>query len=99
MFHVGQKVVCVRDEWITLAGESTPKAGVIYTIRNIEAADAGEDGVYLQLVEIVNAPRPYIDGHKESAFWSLGFRPVVERKTDISVFTEMLKTAPETVPA
>ena len=44
------------------------------------------------LEEIINPPCPYYEGTFEPSFFSLHFRPVTERKTDISVFTDALRS-------
>jgi hypothetical protein len=80
MFRVGQKVVCVN-------AEGTPELtlNAIYTITAIDP-DA-KDGIGVELAE-VEPPGGYI----EWIYDIRRFRPIVERKTNISVFTEMLKT-------
>jgi hypothetical protein len=89
-FRVGQKVVCNRNtKWEGgFQDEIDPIYGHIYTIRGIVHYPFGPAG--LLLVEIVNAPRSYEEGFYECDFQAPNFRPVVERKTDISVFTAML---------
>lgn len=97
-FVVGQKVVLVHDfdpgvrasapgDGITL-----PQMGVVYTIREI-GLYCDEPIVWLN--EIVNEPHFYIDifDVAEQGFGATRFRPVVEKKTDISVFTAMLAPA------
>ncbi|ASS55887.1 hypothetical protein [Rhizobium leguminosarum] len=80
-FHVGQKVVCIWED----TGEPgpEPKCGVVYTVSAVfMAAD-------LPHIDLVELPCPDTDewfgGYKAEAF-----RPVAERKTDISIFTDML---------
>lgn len=87
-FHIGQQVVCVGQfaphRWV----RSYPQVGSIYRIRGFR--DIGYDNLlFIWLEEIVNPPAVFADGHSEEPSFDLrGFRPV--RKTDISVFTEML---------
>lgn len=90
-FRVGQKVVCIRkDAWEGgYQDETDPIYGHVYTIREI--VDYPHGPVGLLLVEIVNPPRHYAEGFHECDFQSPNFRPVVERNTDISIFTAMLK--------
>lgn len=103
-FRVGQKVVCVDDGWanwqladMRSAGISSPIKGEIYTVRAVETLQ-GEAHVWL--AEIVNPIVDYSDvGQNEQGWAPELFRPVVERKTDISVFTRLLNTTPETVGA
>ncbi len=96
-FHVGQKVVVAfpYEEHIQAeaasCGDTLPQPNVIYSIREIEPPDP--DGfVCIRLHEIVN-PSSFFQG--ECAFNSQRFRPVVERKTSIEIFTKLLN--PQTV--
>jgi hypothetical protein len=91
-FHVGQKVVCIkRDAWEgdRLGGESFPVFNRIYTVRSI---DAWNDDRYLTFDEIVNPRHDYRGAGTlaEATFRSDRFRPVVERKTDISILEAIL---------
>lgn len=89
MFRVGQKVTPKNDrpwEWEG-DGCSYPQFGVVYTIRALEMQ---EDGLYLLLDEVRNEPCQFDEGFGEQNWEAVEFRPVVERKTDISVFTKML---------
>jgi hypothetical protein len=76
--------------------------GVIYTVRAVGSYPTAPGMLSLWLVEIV---RPVISldeaPYGEPPFAAARFRPVVERKTDISIFTAMLDRAPsrETVEA
>lgn len=94
-FHVGQKVVVAfpYEEHIHLlaasCGETLPEPNVIYSIREIEPPDPDDGMVCIRLHEIVN-PSGVFQG--ECAFNSQRFRPVIERKTDISIFTNILNT-------
>lgn len=99
-FHVGQKVVCVDDlpsinARITRAPSLTK--GQVFTIRDMEIWK----GVLLvRLVEIVAAPFDFIDrGWLEPSWRASRFRPIVERKTDISIFTSMLNPSKQGVDA
>jgi hypothetical protein len=82
MFYLGQKVVCVNN----IGAEKHLAKGAVYTIYQIDAAlggfqleEAGWKGV---------AP----DGW-EWFFVSSRFRPLIERKTDISAFKALLNPA------
>ena len=91
-FRVGQKVVAVDDPetwgdwWYRIHHPSKydcPIVGQIYTVANVFTL---HDHLCLEIVEIY-APREKWWG---AGFLASGFRPVVERKTDISVFTKIL---------
>lgn len=91
-FYVGQKVTRkIAAPWVNVStgaiaqGFSFPEPKRVYTIRAIK--DFGPShGCGLTFVEIRNQP---IEG-EEPHFQGTCFRPVVERKTDISIFTAML---------
>lgn len=98
MFRVGQKVVCVddaiHDEWkapgfVYVGGLDGLKKGEIYTVRAVEF-DSIEVAESLVLEEIV---RPTLYTLDRDGFRASRFRPVVERKTDISIFTDILDRA------
>jgi hypothetical protein len=81
-FHVGQKVVCVDDT-------DQPAApyvvrGRIYTISDMHEPRDGL-GLYLEEVPCVETDDYW------GSFKAERFRPIIERKTDISIFTAMLK--------
>ena len=98
MFYVGQKVVCVDDSLppndMNMARElgiELPMRGSIYTVREI-VTDFVPGRNHLRLNEI---PNPVIEEWEdekaaEPAFSFWRFRPLIERKTDISIFTAML---------
>lgn len=97
MFRVGQKVVCVDAESngkYVPCGFGTPlnnnmhglKLGSIYTIRELDDVF----GVAICRLEEIRRDYEPILGN-ESGFALERFRPIVERKTDISIFTAMLK--------
>ena len=99
MFRVGQKVVCVDDDFINknLCAEIPPNLpclNTVYTVREI-INDWGRE--FLRLCEITNAVAAGIG--VEPAFSIKRFRPVVERKTDISIFTAMLNPSKQKVRA
>jgi hypothetical protein len=87
-FMTGQKIVCVASLMKHATdSEIIPIVGEVYTIRAI----LNTDGLCFKLREIINAPQQYEEGFTECAFEAVAFRPVVERKTDISIFTAILK--------
>lgn len=84
MFRVGQKVVCVDA-----SGAASPFIikGGIYTIAGFDARRASNSdrpGLFLAEVDSTDRGRYY------GSFLANRFRPVVERKTDISIFKAML---------
>lgn len=83
-FYVGQKVVCVDDS-PNPEGFSLPiKKGFIYTVSNTDMDTRGDVGVQIfeSAVPRTMFRRPFFNAKR--------FRPVAERKTDISIFTRML---------
>lgn len=81
VFRVGQKIICINASPFAF-GWPNPWAvgeeltdGTIYTVLAV-------DGDAIQIMEI---KRPFRWGYAASRF-----RPIVERKTDISIFTRML---------
>ena len=92
MFHVGQKVVCIDDDWAIQEYQrqwvpNVPAKGAVYTISEI--TNLPQDyGCSLRLVELPNPIPPWDD---IARFSVTRFRPVVERKTDITVFEEILR--------
>lgn len=93
-FHIGQKIVFVGPgdyASFRALGMSVPEYRKTYTIRARPpgaCACCGEPGLYL--CEIVNPPFLWRDGLLECGFCRYDFRPLVERKTDISIFQKML---------
>lgn len=92
MFRVGQKVVCVDAEFEAIAANyfsSLPARDEIYTVRAIGKLPSDmQPGI--ALVEIIGNEQPF-SPIGEWGFEATRFRPFVERKTDISIFTEMLR--------
>jgi hypothetical protein len=92
MFRRGQKVVCVDAGPTDLGLPSGLTLNAVYTVVATEEADYfGQCG--LLLAEIRWEESNY---HKAS-FRASRFRPVVARKTDISVFTAMLNPSIEQI--
>jgi hypothetical protein len=84
-FVVGQKVVCVRDNWSATikAHWNCPKAGEVYTIRDIGPHHQGSGKPSIRLVEITNGlTRGYISNGVEPNFWVARFRPIHITSTD-----------------
>lgn len=92
-FRVGQKVVCVRGPIYFTKAPHDVCVGKIYTVRELRLSRRNEPGILVD--EIHNPIHPKIG--REYGFIAARFRPVVERKTDISVFTAMLNPSQVTV--
>jgi len=97
-FHVGQKVVCVNasemDEapvGVRIVGDLDGlRKGAIYTVRSIYI-DHVWGGACIRLHEIERRPLSFFNGqYFESGYDPSRFRPIIERKTDISIFRAML---------
>lgn len=87
-YHIGQQVVCVGRFKPSEHPMIYPEVGGIYTIRGFQDTLKDDELIFIWLEEIVNPPVEWENGTYEPSFDLRGFRPV--RKTDISVFTEML---------
>ena len=97
--HVGQKVVCIGadgtpnidwDAWLAYYKIVRPERGSIYTVRDTRMGSG--DRQFIRVSEIINPLADFIDApRQEPWWWAEAFRPIVEHKTDISVFTAMLK--------
>jgi hypothetical protein len=83
-FFVGQKVVCVDADGADYLFE-----GRVYTVTRVihSAAFSRLDGTIANYAVLVDEAQPNLG---TIAFDARRFRPVVERKTDISIFTDML---------
>jgi hypothetical protein len=91
-WYVGQKVVCISDNWSRNLAHLTPrypKKDEIFTVRSTYIVPhyniAG-----LRFQEIKQGL--CVDG-SEAGFFAECFRPVVERKTDISELEALLNPA------
>ncbi len=92
-FRVGQKVVCINVEWRVGHNRklARPVQNGIYTVRDFFAWPGAAHGPHVRLEEIRNEKQLWSDAtYDEVAFSASRFRPIVGRKTDISIFTEML---------
>jgi len=101
-WKVGDRVVCIDDEWNSIrhfgreVASRVPMINEVLTIASIEAGfgqygTGREDGVFLEFAEI-----PLTQGYAlfsaDFRWDAASFRPLVSRKTDISVFTALLHT-------
>lgn len=79
-FHPGQKVVFVGYPHPDFYGRDIKvKVGHVYTVTSTFMW-FGEQGIYLQ------------EFFLDTGWMAHGFRPVTDKKTDISIFTRLLKT-------
>ena len=74
MFKVGQKVVCIDAIVSARNGETIPKVGSVYTVREFHGCDS------IRLVEIVNTPRQYYNAFGECSFYTYKFKPLQEER-------------------
>lgn len=95
MFRIGQKVArfAGKENYAIQYGAPFPKLHEPCTVSNIFEDEDGE--IHIELVEY---PSPARDEF-QAGFRAKFFRPVVERKTDISIFTAMLNPSQVTVDA
>jgi hypothetical protein len=90
-FRVGQKVVCVDASEGENSGMVLLRKGAVYTVAEIcPETRHGHRGLYV--VEVSEA-------FSFPGFKVERFRPAVERKTGISVFTKILDDVSRKVPA
>lgn len=87
MFYVGQKVVCVDASPGRETGEVHLTKGKIYLIEGFDARRNDDDKPGLLLAGV---PHTIFDGPIPVGWDPNRFRPITEKKTDISIFTEML---------
>lgn len=87
IFRVGMKVVCVDDS----EGAYGPEEKQIYK-GSIYTVSAFRPGIGPSLIQLEEVDHTYLIGGVLCVGWFLAerFRPVVERKTDISIFQAML---------
>lgn len=108
-FYVGQKVCFVGDKKAPLSfyrdaceshGGVMPVYGEVYTVRSIFTLGASKGESLLRLTEIDNSGlAPFTVGQIEPGYPARCFRPVVESKTDISLFKAMLNPSDKRVDA
>lgn len=85
MFHIGQKVICVDTRSPVIRGTQTDikrlAEGAQYIVTNT------------RIDPRTGIPAIQVDAIPEKYIWAQArrFRPLIEHKTDISIFTAMLK--------
>lgn len=93
-FRIGQKVVCVDGKpwpntvWFDSEGIV---ARQIYTIKRVYVF---RDRPCVWLEEVARDPRSMETYGADVGYGAYRFRPVIERKTSIEVFTAMLTPSP-----
>jgi hypothetical protein len=85
MFYVGQKVVCIKIGCWDYNEDPRPKFGEIVTIRGFDTHE--ERGL---LFEEYYTKCVYRYDRTEVGFDQCRFRPLEEKKTDISILTALL---------
>lgn len=83
MFRIGQQVVCISDAWITPVTMACPKADRIYTVKRNVMKPWGEVPYGIELFEIVNINRHWIDGVYPPFFDAKYFRPLEYLKVEV----------------
>lgn len=81
-FRVGQKVVCISDDWEFRArayANTLPQAKAVYTVREILDLPTG---CGLTLEEIRDLVRWPDKPASEAAWTSRAFRPLIDKSTD-----------------
>jgi len=100
-FHVGQKVVCVRARpvgnevrYATSNFSGKIRLGATYTIREVDTRALHLHGcACVRVEEIINPVRQTTVGLWEDGYPAPCFRPIIERKTDIAIFTALLTSS------
>lgn len=96
MFYIGQKVVCVNDSEREFLQPNTVYVkrpwllvkGKVYTISELINLPNRMPGLLLEEIPDRNCPI-------EPGYARERFKPVIEKKTDISIFKAMLNKTPQ----
>lgn len=93
-WHTGMKVVCQDASYTSVSGIKELEEGRVYTIRWV-GFDRHADAICVRLAEYFRKPLTFGDEvefelYGEKPFFAHRFRPVVTRKTDISIFKAIL---------
>lgn len=107
-FRIGQKVVCINDDRTPPAGHQVlspmilPDVGKVYTVRNVLPGHVS--GVPCIALDEIPDQQVDVLVHGvlrigDLVFTAEAFRPVVDKKTDISIFKAMLTPSKQGVPA
>lgn len=97
IFRVGQKVACIKAASLApYIGTHDTVKGRVYTVRDVYACPAAGKPA-LRFDEHINPIHPTYG--VECGYFAERFRPLVERKTDISFAHEILRKASKRVRA
>lgn len=97
-FRVGQKVVCVNDRMADNARIWDPQtvcviSGRVYEVREVGLDVSGAPGIRVFGAELTGDHGAVTHKSFRDAFWNASrFRPIIERKTDISIFQEIARS-------
>lgn len=94
---VGQKVVRIGGVIAEYLPAKWPEMGKVYTVRTINVWDGYDTLITLEEIDNSHMVPEY--GKIEPGFQAKHFRPVIERKTDISIFKAMLNPSKIKEPA
>ena len=92
-FKPGDKVVCVDNSlpWNRKWDDDAPEVGKVYTVKKIIVDFEGD--VALRFCEINRSPLAFAQHGVNIGYKATRFRPVQTKKTDISIFTDMLTSS------
>ena len=95
-FAIGQKVVCVRDDWKnSVFGSSVRGTGERYPVKDGVYTVIGHDWLFL-----ADQPGVMIAEVNNDCIWAeQNFGPIEPRETDISVFQKLLVNPKEKIEA
>ena len=95
-FAIGQKIVCVRDDWKNaLFGLSVRETDERYPVKDRVYTVIGHDWLLLS-----DLPGVMIAEVNNDCIWAeQNFRPIEPRKIDISVFKKLLVSPKEKIDA
>ena len=93
MFVVGQKVV--RIGGANVPGVSNPPFNTPLTVSWVGIYEGTEE----EIIDLVECPSPANLPNWDRGYYSVYFRPVVDKKTDIAIFTKMLNPNNQRVDA
>lgn len=105
-FYIGQRVVCidVSKGFRNMLGEFSDDRKLvkdaIYTVRWVGVNCEGDPAIRLQEINYRRSPRgKRASNEGDAPYGSWRFRPLDERKTDISIFTGILDNVRSKEPA